>query len=212
MAEDKNPFSIISDFLQRPNKGLYFEEEDVDLDSVLLDDLLKKSEQQWGIEPDSLLKYMDIIAYHESKSDPNAIQKSDKTKSGHGPGMGLFQYEIERPGQYDEEGKEYINQGAHTAINRLIRITGKDAPEWATELSEMDYDFTMLSPIQQKISFIADMLEKPGASFKGVDTPREVAEVWAKSHQAGTKEGSPERETIIQKFLKDVQSKYPKFK
>ena len=25
-------------------------------------------------------------------------------------------------------------------------------------------------------------------------------------------EGSPERETIIQKFLKDVQSKYPKFK
>ena len=38
MAEDKNPFSIISDFLQRPNKGLYFEEENVDLDSVLLDD------------------------------------------------------------------------------------------------------------------------------------------------------------------------------
>ena len=26
------------------------------------------------------------------------------------------------------------------------------------------------------------------------------------------KDESPERETIIQKFLKDVQSKYPKFK
>ena len=51
---------------------------------------------------------MNKIAFHESKGITDAIQKSDKTESGIGPGRGLFQFEI---------GKD---QGAHTAINRLI--------------------------------------------------------------------------------------------
>ena len=73
----------------------------------ILDSLLFTASNQWGISKEQIMENMNKIAFHESKGNPSAIQKSDKTKSGIGPGRGLFQFEV---------GGE---QGAHTAINRL---------------------------------------------------------------------------------------------
>ena len=158
-------------------------------DATLLEGLLNQAQQQWDIPPDSLLEYMDMIAFHESKNDPTAIQQSDITESGIGPGRGLYQYEV---------GK---GQGAHTAINRLMRLTKNNIPDWAKELKNQNYDVSNLTPEQQKILFIADKLKDETASFKDVDTLKELAQFWADEHWAGEE---ALKESKMETFLGDT--------
>ena len=147
---------------------------------------------------------MNKIAFHESKGNPSAIQQSDKTTTGIGPGRGLFQFEV-------GEG-----QGAHTAINRLTAQLNKQnlqIPEFLSELDSADYDISVLPQEQQQMLFLGNLMQMPHkdgegygkASFKGVDTDQELAEYWAQYHQAGTKPGTPEYENMLDKFTQDVQ-------
>ena len=167
----------------------------------ILDSLLFYAANEWGMDEDQITENMNKIAFHESKGDPSAIQKSDKTKSGFGPGRGLFQFEI---GQ---------GQGANTAIQRLINQLGY-SPDFVKGLGERDYDVSGLTPEQQKSLFLANLLQmkhKPDAkgrvkaNFAGVDTDEELADYWAQYHQAGTTLGTDEYDTMINKFLRDLQ-------
>ena len=170
----------------------------------LLDSLLFTASNQWGISKEQIIENMNKIAFHESKGNPSAIQKSDKTTTGIGPGRGLFQFGV--------GGK----QGAHTAINRLISQLNKQKlqiPEFLSELDSSDYDISVLSPEQQQMLFLGNLMQMPHkkgkgyskASFEGVDTDEELAEYWAQYHQAGTKPGTTEYENMLDKFTQDVQ-------
>ena len=170
----------------------------------LLDSLLFTASNQWGISKEQIIENMNKIAFHESKGNPSAIQKSDKTTTGIGPGRGLFQFEV---------GEK---QGAHTAINRLISQLNKQKlqiPEFLSELDSSDYDISVLSPEQQQMLFLGNLMQMPHkkgkgyskASFEGVDTDEELAEYWAQYHQAGTKPGTTEYENMLDKFTQDVQ-------
>ena len=170
----------------------------------LLDSLLFTASNQWGISKEQIMENMNKIAFHESKGNPSAIQQSDKTTTGIGPGRGLFQFEV-------GEG-----QGAHTAINRLTAQLNKQnlqIPEFLSELDSADYDISVLPQEQQQMLFLGNLMQMPHkdgkgygkASFKGVDTDQELAEYWAQYHQAGTKPGTPEYENMLDKFTQDVQ-------
>ena len=187
----------------------------------ILDSLLFTASNQWGISKEQIMENMNKIAFHESKGNPSAIQKSDKTKSGIGPGRGLFQFEV---------GGE---QGAHTAINRLtaqIEKMNKEEgvnialPGFIQEMKDLEgknidawdsagYDVSVLSPEQQQMMFLGNLLQMPHkkgegygkASFAGIDTDEELAEYWAQYHQAGTKPGTDEYDRMLDKFTEDVQ-------
>jgi len=170
----------------------------------LLDSLLFTASNDWGISKEQIIENMNKIAFHESKGNPSAIQQSDKTTTGIGPGRGLFQFEV---------GEK---QGAHTAINRLISQLNKQKlqiPEFLSELDSSDYDISVLSPEQQQMLFLGNLMQMPHkkgkgyskASFAGVDTDEELAEYWAQYHQAGTKPGTNEYENMLDKFTQDVQ-------
>ena len=60
----------------------------------LIDSLLFTASNNWGIDKKEILSAMDRISFHESKKNPSAIQKSDKTTTGIGPGRGLYQFEV----------------------------------------------------------------------------------------------------------------------
>ena len=182
-------------------------------ENPMLRTLIDAATKHWEIDESTLLENMLKIGYHESAGtfDPSIQQKG----GGNRPGMGIYQYEMDRPGQYNKEGKEYINQGASTAINRLIAINdinnGIDLwdkeggqPEWINDLINNNYNVGQLNEEQQHLLFLADKMRDPTASLKGVDTDEELAEFWAEEHQAGTKAGTQEREDIISKFSKDM--------
>ena len=130
------------------------------------DILLAAAEHEWGMTEGEVEDFISQIEWHESKGDHTAKQKLDDGSIGRG--RGLFQYEV---------GK---GQGAHTAINRLIKQIGYE-PSFLEGLSESDYDVSTLSPEQQQILFIADKL-RMGDSMKGVDTPDELREFWIEDH------------------------------
>ena len=154
---------------------------------TLLDSLLLVAEERWDISPDSLMQNMNKIAFHESKLNPYQEQV------GGGPGRGLYQYEI-GPGQ-----------GAHTAINRLINQIGY-TPDFLKGIEHSNYDVSILTPEQQSAIFVADKLQDPTASFKGINPSdsRALAEQWADEHWAGHEGDYVLREEMIQKFIKDI--------
>jgi hypothetical protein len=173
--------------------------------SSILDGLLFTAMNKWDMSEEQILENMNKIAFHESKLDPSAVQKVDpetaedgSTVWGVGKGKGLFQF---------ESGE---NQGAHTAINRLMKELGGYEPEFLTGLSESGYNISDLSPEEQQAIFLGNLLQKPNvegrtpASFKGIDTDEELAEFWAQHHHAGTEPGTEEYKTIINKFLEDI--------
>ena len=170
---------------------------------TILDSLLFTASNNWDMDEDQIIENMEKISFHESKGAVDAIQQSDKTESGIGPGRGLFQFEVGEA------------QGAHTAMNRLITEYEKrkmNIPDWVYGLEMEDYDVSGLSKEQQQALFLANLLQMPSkgegyvpASFEGVDTDEELAEYWAQYHQAGTKPGTPEYESMLDKFTKDVQ-------
>ena len=187
----------------------------------ILDSLLFTASNKWGISEEQIMENMNKIAFHESKGSPSAIQQSDKTTTGIGPGRGLFQFEV---------GED---QGAHTAINRLTAQINKmnkeegvniALPSFIQEMEDLKgknidawdnvgYDVSVLSPEQQQMMFLGNLLQMPDkkgegygkASFKGVDTDEELADYWAQYHQAGTKPETDEYQNMIDKFTEDVQ-------
>ena len=164
----------------------------------LLDSLVFSASEKWNMEPDQIMENMNKIAFHESKNIPGAIQTSDKSESGFGPGRGLFQFEV-------GEG-----QGANTAINRLIAQNQGATPSFLEGLGESNYDVSSLTPEQQQSIFLGNLLQMPHkegkvpSSFKGVDTDEELADYWAQHHQAGTQVGSEAQNQMVNKFLGDM--------
>ena len=171
----------------------------------LLDSLLFIAQNKWEIDQSQILENMNKISFHESKNVADVVQQSDIAESGIGPGRGLFQFEV---------GK---GKGAHTAINRLISQLGR-APAFLEGMKESNYDVSTLSPEQQQILFLVNLLQKPSLeddisvlpSFKGVDTDEELAHLWAQHHHAGTRPGTPEYDDMVDKFLLDLQEGYRK--
>lgn len=174
----------------------------------ILDSLLRTAQDGWGISQDQIIENMEKIAFHESKGIADAIQQSDKTESGIGPGRGLFQFEVD----WAEEGEPIRQRGAHTAVNRLISQLGY-TPNFLEGIEDKGYDVSGLSPEQQQALFLGNLLQMPHkkgkgyipSSFAGIDTDEELAQYWAQHHHAGTKPGTEEYETMIDKFTKDVQ-------
>ena len=174
----------------------------------LLESLLFTASNNWGISEEEVMTSMNKIAFHESKGDPTAIQTSDKTESGIGPGRGLFQFEVGE------------NEGAHTAINRLVKELEKQelgVPDFLSGLESSNYDVSKLSPEQQQLIFLGNILQMPNREEEGYGLARfqdkdedkkisnqELAEYWAQYHQAGTKPGTKEYKDIINKFLGDM--------
>ena len=181
---------------------------------TLLEDLLAKASKQWGVAPEEIQKAMDKIAFHESKGVVDAIQKSDKNKTGIGPGRGLFQFEV---------GK---NEGAHTAINRLMHYYDKapilEEPDWLTSLANNNYDVSGLSESQQQELFLAEALQEENKGvMEGYDraglydinndmviSDDELANYWAQYHHAGTKPGTDEYKDMLSTFTEDLQEGY----
>ena len=173
-------------------------------DSILAG-LLETASSQWLVDGEptlisDIIENMNKIAFHESKNISDAVQKSNKTESGIGPGRGLYQFEV-------GEG-----QGASTAAQRLITQLGFE-PEFLQRFAESGYDASKLTPEQQQILFLGNILQMPNkpngedrvlANFAGVDTDEELADYWAQYHHAGSELGSDEYNTMIQKFLSDM--------
>ena len=182
---------------------------------VLLDSLLETASNKWKVDGkpmdiNLIIENMNKIAFHESKYGTDKYQPK-QTGGGDRPGMGIFQFEKNRPGKYDKYGREYINQGAQTAINRLIAQNQGVAPSFLEGIAESNYDVSSLSPVQQQAIFLGNLLQMPDkgegympASFMGVDTDKELAEYWAQYHQAGTKPETDEYNEMINKFLRDM--------
>lgn len=179
----------------------------------ILDGLLYAASEKWGISQEQIQENMDKIAYHESKGNPSAIQSVGPvgtTMEGEpafdvGRGTGLFQF---------ERGE---GQGAETALTRLSRVLkqqGETAPDWMSGLAEKGYDVSDLSPGQQQMLFLGNLLEKPNvegrtpSSFAGIDTDEKLAKYWAQHHQAGTEPGSDEEKEMISTFLEDLNWGY----
>tara|TARA_R100000458_G_C8196759_1_gene188619 strand:+ start:241 stop:843 length:603 start_codon:yes stop_codon:yes gene_type:complete len=151
----------------------------------LLTSLLNEASTNWGMDKLNIQDAMARIAFHESKNDPTAIQISDKSSTGYGPGRGMYQYEI---------GDE---QGAHSAINRLISFNKASGGKY--DISFLDsliknktYDFSTLTAEQQDILFLADKLGDKTANMgtydfnnDGILSNEELSEFHADEHWAG---------------------------
>ena len=169
-------------------------------DSILAG-LLETASNQWLVDGEptlisDIIENMNKIAYHESAGtmDPTIHQYEG------GPGRGLYQFEV-------GEG-----QGASTAAQRLITQLGFE-PEFLQGFAESGYDASKLTPEQQQILFLGNILQMPNkpngedrvlANFAGVDTDEELADYWAQYHHAGTELSSDEYNTMIEKFLSDM--------
>ena len=184
-------------------------------DNPMLEQLLAAGAKHWETDESSLMQNMLRTSLQETGGtlDPTTIQGSGSPGE---PGRGMYQYEMNRPGQYDEKGNEYINQGAHTAVNRLIGLNNANdmgiklwdknegQPDWIGDLIKSNYDFSTLTGEQQSILFLADKMKDPTASFKNVTSLQDMGEEWAAEHQAGTEAGTPERTAMEQKYIKNV--------
>ncbi len=115
---------------------------------------------------------MDKISYHESKSDPKAIQLEG------GPGRGKYQFEVGD------------NKGANTAVNRTYKYmkdNGIKPPQWLNEVyKNKSTDASQLKDYQQDIIFLGNMMGHPKADFKNViDGKESTVDFWSKYHWSG---------------------------
>ena len=154
----------------------------------LLSALLGQAESNWGMDEAAIQDAMAKIAFHESKygtPEYTPMQISDESSSGYGPGRGLYQYEI---------GEQ---KGAHTAINRLISFNKSKGNQYDISflksiVDDKSYDFSRLTPEEQKILFLADKLIDPTANMGRYDidgdkvlSNEELAGFHADEHWAG---------------------------
>lgn len=196
----------------------------------LLTALLDKAESNWGMDEAAIQDAMSRIAFHESKSDPTAMQLLDD--GSYGVGRGLYQYEIGDKG------------GAHTAINRLLefnKVSGKKYNvKFAQDMLDNNlYDFSQLTPEQQNMLFLADKLGDKTANMGTYDedgdrilSDKELAGFHTDEHWAGyggvedfiynllggqgpeqspssQKKITDERQSFIDKLLLDYQAYKP---
>jgi len=152
----------------------------------LLPALLGQAKTNWGMEESAIQDAMARIAFHESKSDPKALQLlNDKSI---GKGRGLYQYEIDKDG---------AKGGAHTAINRLINFNERSGNKYDISflnsiINDKSYDFSQLSPEEQSMLFLADKLIDPTANMgtydinnDGILSNEELSGFHADEHWAG---------------------------
>ena len=127
--------------------------------------LLTEASEKWGLEPTQLEDYMNRIAFHESGG------VADRLQGNEGPGRGLFQFETG------------LNQGGHTAANRLKYELGY-SPEWLN-ITDEGVDASSMSPEQQRMLFLANYLQKPGKSsgMSGI-TEDNLSDWWLENHWA----------------------------
>jgi hypothetical protein len=157
----------------------------------LLTALLLEVSNSWGLPEEDILEYINKMGYHESKSDPTAIQQLND--GGHGRGRGILQYEIDSTTGFPNY--ENIQGGARTAINRLIEynknlgdkydisfinqllprkydVSGNAYLENIHSGPEPQnlYDFSQLSKEEQIIMFLADKFRDKTANMGKYDT------------------------------------------
>lgn len=155
----------------------------------LIDDIILK---KGGTRKDYRL-LMDKIGYHESRLNPKSVQK------GGGPGRGKYQFEI---GRY---------KGGKTAANRAINYykkNKKSLPQWLKKLDKFDsVDASKLTPSQQDILFLTNMMEHPKANFKKIiDGDENIEDFWANYHWAGN---NINREDRIKSFNESMSTFEP---
>ena len=190
----------------------------------LLDSLLFTAKNNWGISQEEILESMNKISFHESKNVADALQK------GGGPGRGLFQFEQT---YINPDTGKYEQAGAATAVNRLISQLEKEGyeeseiPSWLYQEDmmnpEVGFDVSKLNPQQQQILFLGNLLQTPNRKEEGytqagfydvnkdkIFSDEVLANIWAQYHQAGTKPGTEEYKSMIDKFIEDLQEGYRK--
>ena len=152
----------------------------------LLAALLSTASSNWGISEEGIQDAMARMAFHESKSDPKAIQLLDD--GSYGRGRGLYQYEIDKDG---------AKGGAHTAIDRLLKFNEAQGNKYDVSflneiIKNKSYDFSQLEPDQQSMLFLADKLRDETANMGRYDTDgdkvlsnEELAGFHADEHWAG---------------------------
>jgi hypothetical protein len=153
--------------------------------------MLEQASSRWGLEPNQLEDYMNRIAFHESKFGTDKytpVQVSDKSESGYGPGRGMFQFETG------------LNQGGHTAANRLVDQLGYK-PDWLN-ITDKGFDASGLNEEQQRMLFLANYMKKPEKSsgMYGVNEDN-LSEWWAREHWAGD---ASEKDKKIAAFSGDM--------
>ncbi len=138
--------------------------------------MLGEMAERYKQTPQTLEDLMNRIAFHESAGGNPTLHQY-----GGGPGRGLFQFEAGEA------------QGGATAMNRLQRYFGENAPDWTQYDSSEGVDAAKLSPEQQKMLFMANLRYHPEASLTGV-TPENLGEsFWAPYHWAGDAADKPAR-------------------
>lgn len=154
----------------------------------LRDSLLVIAENNWEMPQKDIIEHMNKIAYVESLGKINAVQH------GGGPGRGMFQYETG------------YKQGGHTAINRLINQFDF-YPTFLDGLVANNYDVSGLSQDAQEALFLADKLQDPSASFKGIENDSQLKKEWFEEHYAGPDSLRTEKYGLFDRQLKDYYGK-----
>ena len=137
---------------------------------------------------------MDKISYHESKSDPKAIQKGRDGKDA--PGRGKYQYEIGD------------NKGANTAVNRLYTYYKDNKlpiPKWVKNIpAGKSVDASKLKDYQQDILFLTDKMIHPKADFsKVINGEQSTTDFWLNNHWSGKDKDVDKR---TESFNRDLES------
>lgn len=131
------------------------------------------------------------IAYHESKLDPKAVQK---TNNGTGPGRGLYQFEP---------------KSLKTAAKRLINYTKTKGIEVPAYVKDVDTgkikDATKLSPAQQETLLLGDYRMKPNADLgKYFSGEQKEVDFWLEGHWGGQNQGKDVTKKRRDSFNRDL--------
>ena len=154
---------------------------------------LQEIASQKGLTVQQLEKFLDELAFIESKGDysaiqfsPGAVNKAGKV-TDQGPGKGGFQIEQQIG---DASGRN------KTTLQRAINYydsdaTNRKAPEWMLSLQGQDYDASQLTPEQQRELVILDF--RMGQSNLA-DLPKlGTLGMWSKYWKvSGAEPGSPD--------------------
>ena len=154
---------------------------------LIMDEILANNP---GLTQKQIEDLMGVIKYHETDGtmDPTIKQYKHRGAADHGPGRGLYQYEIDKDG---------AKGGAHTAINRLINFNERSGNKYDISflnsiINDKSYDFSQLSPEEQSMLFLADKLIDPTANMgtydinnDGILSNEELSGFHADEHWAG---------------------------
>ena len=152
---------------------------------LIMDEILANNP---GLTQKQIEDLMGVIKYHETDGtmDPTIKQYKHRGAADHGPGRGLYQYELDR-GDGSGSGR--------SAMQRLYNTVGEEGlPRWALKYfdrnpstreleQEGDVDFSELTAEQQDLLFLADKLQDPMPGNLGQIGVLSDAEWWEKYHK-----------------------------